>query len=285
MIGSCATSSCHHGARPIGPVAIELTTPPHRPEPTQIPWYHLVDTDSPLVFLVENSALFEISDDVLAGLARPRPEGAGRARPLPAKRPLAQRYRAPACAASAVAECGAVVQPELCLLLRRRRTIRRSAATDVGEVAHRAVDDLIDSAAPGDCVLIGFIGGEPMINRSVVHDCVGYATDPRGRRRGERAVLHHHQRHPVDPSRPRPVSHPPVRRHRQRRRRASHPRPAPASTRRNRVVAAGHRRRRRAARRAGTRTNLGPRHGDSRQPRHRRHRRRTRSPTGFPKWG
>jgi uncharacterized protein len=43
-------------------------------------------------------------------------------------------------------------------------------------VARQAVDDLLASAVPGERVLVGFIGGEPLLNRAVVHDTVAYAS-------------------------------------------------------------------------------------------------------------
>jgi uncharacterized protein len=43
------------------------------------------------------------------------------------------------------------------------------------EVARRTVDVLIAAAAPGESVTVGFMGGEPMLNRAVVHDTVRHA--------------------------------------------------------------------------------------------------------------
>ena len=60
VIGGCATSSCHHGARAHGSGRHRTGGPTGPPRSPEIPWYHLIDADSPLVFLVESSALFEI---------------------------------------------------------------------------------------------------------------------------------------------------------------------------------------------------------------------------------
>lgn len=48
---------------------------------------------------------------------------------------------------------------------------RRMSAT----VARQAVDRLLSEAANGATVVIGFMGGEPMLNRELVHDIVPYA--------------------------------------------------------------------------------------------------------------
>jgi uncharacterized protein len=44
------------------------------------------------------------------------------------------------------------------------------------DVAFRAVDDVVGNAAPGEQVTVGFMGGEPFLNREVVHDTVAYAS-------------------------------------------------------------------------------------------------------------
>ncbi|MGP4049718.1 radical SAM protein [Streptomyces sp. 2A115] len=51
-----------------------------------------------------------------------------------------------------------------------------SARAMPGHTAFAAVDRLLTEAAPGTDVVIGFMGGEPMLARALVHDVVGYAT-------------------------------------------------------------------------------------------------------------
>jgi uncharacterized protein len=51
------------------------------------------------------------------------------------------------------------------------------------EVARAAVDRLLAEAAPGAEVVVGFMGGEPFLNRAVIHDLVPYAEEA-GRRAG-----------------------------------------------------------------------------------------------------
>lgn len=45
------------------------------------------------------------------------------------------------------------------------------------EVARQAVDRLISEAAPSSDLLVGFMGGEPLLNRQLVHDIAVYASE------------------------------------------------------------------------------------------------------------
>jgi len=51
----------------------------------------------------------------------------------------------------------------------------RQAKSMTREVARSGVDALFEQADPGAPVTIGFLGGEPLINRQLVHDIVHYA--------------------------------------------------------------------------------------------------------------
>lgn len=48
------------------------------------------------------------------------------------------------------------------------------------EVARKAIDRLLNSQGTKP-VSVGFIGGEPLLNRTVLHDCVAYAADRAGK--------------------------------------------------------------------------------------------------------
>jgi len=51
------------------------------------------------------------------------------------------------------------------------------------DIARATAARLIEDAAPGDSIVIGFMGGEPLLNRDVLHDCVRHAealAAPRG---------------------------------------------------------------------------------------------------------
>lgn len=54
------------------------------------------------------------------------------------------------------------------------------------ETARASVDRLIAEAGPGADVVVGFMGGEPLLNRKVVHDATAYAAQ-QARRNGGRA--------------------------------------------------------------------------------------------------
>jgi uncharacterized protein len=43
------------------------------------------------------------------------------------------------------------------------------------EVARAAIDSLLGQADPAHPITIGFIGGEPFVNKALIHRCVGYA--------------------------------------------------------------------------------------------------------------
>ena len=49
------------------------------------------------------------------------------------------------------------------------------------DVARRAVDRLIAEARPGADLVLGFMGGEPLLNRTVVHAATRYAAEAAGR--------------------------------------------------------------------------------------------------------
>ncbi len=175
MIGGCATSTNTPGTHSRrGPVPIELTVR-HRVTAPQ-PWYHLLEGHPRQVFIIDNSALFAVSDDFAARLAtgeasaeaelaayRPHRQPPAALEDLPPVRAISLNV-----AQSCNLACSYCYADEG----RFGQAPRRMSQ----QVARRAVDDLIASATPGDSVLVGFIGGEPMLNRPLVHDCVDYAT-------------------------------------------------------------------------------------------------------------
>ncbi|MDQ4096775.1 MAG: radical SAM protein, partial [Actinomycetota bacterium] len=52
-------------------------------------------------------------------------------------------------------------------------SVRRMTA----DVARRAVDRLVAEARPGADLVLGFMGGEPLLNRAVVHEACRYAAE------------------------------------------------------------------------------------------------------------
>lgn len=53
------------------------------------------------------------------------------------------------------------------------------------DVAKASVDRLLEDAAPGEKIVIGFMGGEPLFNRSVLHDTTKYAFEKASQRQVE----------------------------------------------------------------------------------------------------
>ena len=136
------------------------------------PWLHLVAGTRPAAFVVPGSMLFELDDETFAALDRGDPEELAALR----------RYMRPA-----VPDQGEL-PPITALSVNVAQACNMGCAycyADEGrfggnarlmskQVAFRGVDTLIANAG-GRAVTIGFIGGEPFLNRALVHDCVAYA--------------------------------------------------------------------------------------------------------------
>jgi uncharacterized protein len=164
---------------PSGPVPIQLGRRPV--SGGAVPWYHLLAGDPPLVLLVANSAVFEVAPEFFDQLAAGEPRavselaavgrsassvvgsGFDEVGPLPAPRAISLNV-AQACNL-ACAYCYA-----------DEGRFGGSARRMSQAVARQAVDALLAGAVPGERVLVGFIGGEPLLNRAVMHDTVAYAS-------------------------------------------------------------------------------------------------------------
>lgn len=157
-------------------VAVRLTRRPTTSGP--VPWFHLVAGEPPHVLLLADSSLFEVEPAFFARLAAGDPvavaelaaaaPGTTASRfdqlgPLPAPRAISLNV-AQACNLS----CSYCYADEG----RFSGAPRRMTSS----VARRAVDDLLAGASAGSRVTVGFIGGEPMLHRALVHDVVGYAS-------------------------------------------------------------------------------------------------------------
>ena len=148
---------------------------------TPAPWMHLVPGSKPLVFVVEGSRLYETSPDLFAGLAAgeesilrqfhedvhgfgPELDGSFEdlAEPVSLSLNVAQ-----ACNLS----CSYCYADE--------GRFGGSARMMEPDVALAAIDRLL-AGAGGRRVTVGFIGGEPFLNRRLIYRCVEFA---RGRSR------------------------------------------------------------------------------------------------------
>lgn len=153
------------------------------PTSDQAPWYHLIEGERPLMLLVERSQVFELSPELFDAVKGGDMEAESAIQSL--RQPLAFMDTAPGLPAGPRA-----------VSLNIAQTCNLSCAycyADEGlfggrprlmseEVAHRVISDFIEMAS-GGVVTIGFIGGEPLLNRQVLHSGVAYALR-KGRQRG-----------------------------------------------------------------------------------------------------
>jgi uncharacterized protein len=149
------------------------------------PWMHLVPGPAPLVFVVAGSRLYAVSPELYARLGEGDPAaladfrravGAGAGG---GPTDLPRRLPAPAALSLQLAQaCN--LSCSYCYADEGR--FGGPARLMPREVALAAIDQLLGSAA-GRRVTVGFIGGEPFLNRAVLHDCVRHARG-RGRELG-----------------------------------------------------------------------------------------------------
>jgi uncharacterized protein len=147
------------------------------------PRLHLVEGERPLVFVVEGSRLFCVDHDFFARLQGGTSDAE-------------EEMFAAAGAAGPTVEFAADLPEPAAISLNVAQSCNLSCSycyADEGRfggkrrlmplaVALQAIDRLIDGAA-GRRVTIGFIGGEPFLNRQVLHASVAYALE-RARARG-----------------------------------------------------------------------------------------------------
>ncbi len=139
------------------------------------PWLHLAAGTPPLAFLVEGSLLFEIDAGMFSSLQRRDPAAEAELRQAarygPAPPDIAGELAAPAAISLNIAQsCN--LSCSYCYADEGRFG---GDAQFMGlEVAMAAIERLF-AGAHGRRVTIGFIGGEPFLNRSVLHQSVAYA--------------------------------------------------------------------------------------------------------------
>jgi uncharacterized protein len=140
------------------------------------PWLHLSPGEPSLAFVVEGSRLFELDAELFHRLER------GDSSAEQELRHAARCGASPATRGDELAEPAAIslniaqscnLSCNYCYADEGR--FGGHAQLMPLEVAVAAVDRLLASAA-GRRVTVGFIGGEPFVNRSVLHECVAYAS-------------------------------------------------------------------------------------------------------------
>ena len=162
-------------------VVLGNPSPPLTPQPP--PWFHLVRGAKPLALVVHGSQVFEIESELFAALE------AGDAS---AEQELHHSARGFAPPPNAALE----LRPPAAISLNIAQSCNLACTycyADEGrfggkpefmpfEIARAAIDRIL-TGAHGRRITIGFIGGEPFLNRPVLHESVAYATR-RGRELG-----------------------------------------------------------------------------------------------------
>ena len=141
------------------------------------PWFHLLPGAEPAVFLVNGSMLFDIGPDLMAGLARTEPWALAEMRSFNTDPPAAPATPPPIAALSLNVAQSCNLACTYCYADEGR--FGRAPSKMEPAVAFAAIDRLIAQARGR--VTVGFIGGEPFLNRRLIHESVGYAKDAAAR--------------------------------------------------------------------------------------------------------
>jgi uncharacterized protein len=134
-------------------------------------WFHLLPGAEPSVFLTGGSMLFDIDQSFFDELSQAEPKAITELRALSAPSPAAPLELAPIAALSLNVAQSCNLACAYCYADEGRFGGQRRMMDEA--VAFAAIDRLIEQAKGR--VTIGFIGGEPFMNRRLVHDSVAYA--------------------------------------------------------------------------------------------------------------
>ncbi|MBB2932053.1 radical SAM/SPASM domain-containing protein [Paraburkholderia silvatlantica] len=138
------------------------------PQPS---WFHLVAGVEPAVFLTRGSMLFDIDPSLKDGLEREQPWALDELQSLGGESTAMPNVAAPIAALSLNVAQTCNLACSYCYADEGRFGGR--ARTMEAAVAFAAIDRLIEQAR--DRITVGFIGGEPFVNRQLMHDAVEYA--------------------------------------------------------------------------------------------------------------
>jgi uncharacterized protein len=135
------------------------------------PWFHLLPGAEPAVFLTGGSMLFDIDQSLLGALARAEPEALAELRTLAASPPDFPETLVPIAALSLNVAQSCNLACTYCYADEGRFGGRPRMMEST--VAFAAIDRLMGQARGR--ATVGFIGGEPFLNRRLIHDAVTYA--------------------------------------------------------------------------------------------------------------
>ena len=135
------------------------------------PWFHLLPGPKPAIFLTGGSMLFDIDSELLHALETSEPWALSELGSMRAAPPLVPDVLAPIAALSLNVAQSCNLACKYCYADEGRFGGR--ARTMDSAVAFAAIDRLLEQARVR--ATIGFIGGEPFLNRRLIHDAVAYA--------------------------------------------------------------------------------------------------------------
>jgi uncharacterized protein len=149
------------------------------------PWMHLVPGSRPLVLVVNGSRLYEVSPELFARLSagdETSMRGFHDAVGEFGRSPDPSSYGDLALPVSLSLNVAQACNLSCSYCYADKGRFGGPARLMEREIAIEAIDRLL-AGAEGRRVTIGFIGGEPFLNRSLIHECVEYARE-RGRELG-----------------------------------------------------------------------------------------------------
>ena len=177
------SAGCGGGGGPATAVPVRLTGRRSPAAAAAPPWYHLVPGVRPQILAVAHSALFEITPSLYEELAAGDPAAhAELAAAIPPADAIQFADLGPLPSPRAISLNVAQACNLACTYCYADEGRFHGASRKMSQaVARRAVDELLAGLVPGERGLVGFIGGEALLNRPVVHETVAYAVERAGR--------------------------------------------------------------------------------------------------------
>jgi uncharacterized protein len=142
-------------------------------EPAAAPSYHIIDGDPPVLLLVKGSRIFSINQDLIDGLECCSPDAAAEMTSLQSETEMPELTMPPqpsAISLNIAQTCN--LSCSYCYADEGRFGGKSVIMTI--ETARKAIDRLLDTEDTRPAS-VGFIGGEPLLNRRVLHDSVMYS--------------------------------------------------------------------------------------------------------------
>lgn len=159
---------------------MSVSLPLYKPAPAistgaAAPWFHVIEGSRPVAFLVGGSRIFEIDGAFAERLVANESLAMDQLRQYEVPRPPRERAGYLAEPASISLNLAQICNLACSYCYADEGRFGGAPRTMSGEVAFRAIDRLVDSAA-GRRVTVGFIGGEPFLHRELMYRSVAYGT-------------------------------------------------------------------------------------------------------------